>query len=192
MRQLVKWVIILLANFLIIPFLLLHILKVPIFGKNRALETSFQVLALLPGISGQYLRRAFLGWTIQKCHPSASIGFGTLFSKCNCRIEANVYIGAYCSIGSAHIESDVLIANMVQIPSGAKMHGIDDIEKPIREQSGIWEVVHIGANCWIGASAVVMADVGRDTVVGAGAVVTRPLPEKVIAGGVPAKVLRAR
>ena len=37
-----------------------------------------------------------------------------------------------------------------------------------------------------------MADVGRDTIVGAGAVVTRPLPDRVIAGGVPARVVRQR
>ena len=37
-----------------------------------------------------------------------------------------------------------------------------------------------------------MADVGRDTIVGAGAVVTKPLPDRVIAAGVPARVLRGR
>jgi acetyltransferase-like isoleucine patch superfamily enzyme len=37
-----------------------------------------------------------------------------------------------------------------------------------------------------------MADVGRDAVVGAGAVVVKPIPERTIAGGVPAKVLRHR
>jgi len=37
-----------------------------------------------------------------------------------------------------------------------------------------------------------MADVGRDSVVGAGAVVTRPLPAECIAAGVPARVIRYR
>jgi acetyltransferase-like isoleucine patch superfamily enzyme len=37
-----------------------------------------------------------------------------------------------------------------------------------------------------------MADVGRDTIVGAGAVVTKPLPDEVIAAGVPARVIRSR
>jgi acetyltransferase-like isoleucine patch superfamily enzyme len=52
--------------------------------------------------------------------------------------------------------------------------------------------VRIGAGSWIGSNAVVLADVGRDTVVAAGAVVTRPLPDRVIAAGVPARVLRSR
>ena len=44
----------------------------------------------------------------------------------------------------------------------------------------------------IGSGAVVMADVGPHSVVAAGAVVTKPVPEWVIAGGVPAKVIRGR
>ena len=52
--------------------------------------------------------------------------------------------------------------------------------------------VRIGAGAWVGSGAVVLADVGRDTVVGAGAVVTKPLPDRVLAAGVPARVLRRR
>ena len=48
------------------------------------------------------------------------------------------------------------------------------------------------SGAWIGSGAVVMADVGRDTIVGAGAVVTRPLPDRVVACGVPARILHTR
>ena len=37
-----------------------------------------------------------------------------------------------------------------------------------------------------------MADVGRDSVVGAGAVVTRSVPDRVVAAGVPARVVKRR
>ena len=52
--------------------------------------------------------------------------------------------------------------------------------------------MRIGAGAWIGSAAVVLADVGRGTIVGAGSVVTKPLPDDVIAAGVPAKVIRPR
>ena len=192
MRQILKLSLIALANLLVAPVLILHVIKVPLLGKDRALEGSTQLLAILPGIGGQFLRRAFLGWTIRHCHRSVTVSFGVIFSKCDCILGENVYLGPYCSLGSVHIGKNTLIATMVQLPSGGRMHGIDDLDTPIREQPGVWETVHIGENCWIGSSAVVMADVGRDTVVGAGAVVTKPLPDRVIAGGIPAKVIRER
>ena len=52
--------------------------------------------------------------------------------------------------------------------------------------------VRIGRNCWIGAGAIILPGVtiGDDTVVGAGSVVPRDLPEGVVAVGNPCRVLR--
>jgi virginiamycin A acetyltransferase len=191
-REVVKWGMRCIANVAASPFLVIHALKVPLLGKDRALEGSTQLLALWPGLSGQYVRRAFLAWTTNGCHPSATICFGTIFSKTNVRIDANVYIGPYCSFGDVHIERDVLLATAVHVTSGAHMHGIADLARPIREQPGEFVRVTIGQGCWIGNATVIMADIGRDTIIGAGAVVTKPIEALMIAGGVPAKVLRAR
>jgi acetyltransferase-like isoleucine patch superfamily enzyme len=53
-------------------------------------------------------------------------------------------------------------------------------------------MVRIGADCWIGGGAIIMADVGPNTIIGAGAVVTRAIPANVIAAGVPARVIKNR
>ena len=180
------------ATLLILPVLVVHWLKTPFLGKDRALEGSSELMSLVPGLLGQYLRRAFLAWTIESCHPSASIGFGTVFSKAGARLDANTYIGGHCHLGLVHVECDVLIASGVHITSGARMHGTDDLSKPIKEQTGVNTLVTIGQGAWIGSLAVVMADVGRDSIIGAGAVVTKPIPEKVIAAGVPARVISQR
>jgi acetyltransferase-like isoleucine patch superfamily enzyme len=71
-------------------------------------------------------------------------------------------------------------------------HGTTNLTKPIQDQPRIWQKVRIGAGTWIGSGAVVMADVGRDCVIGAGAVVTKPIPDRVLAAGVPARVIRSR
>src|SRR6476661_675153 len=158
LRALAKWMARGAANLAASPLLLLHALKVPILGKDRALEGSAQLLALFPGLCGEYIRRAFLAWTIAECHPSATICFGTILSKTATRIGANAYVGPYCSLGSVTVERDALIATGVHLLSGGRMHGAADVSRPIREQSG--ELVHVtvGAGCWIGAGAVVMAD----------------------------------
>ncbi|HEV3438058.1 MAG TPA: acyltransferase [Gemmata sp.] len=161
-------------------------------GRNRALESASQLLSLFPGISGQYLRRAFLQRVLARCHSSALVEFGTLFSQAGAVLEENVYVGPRCQLGLVCLEHDVLLAANVQIPSGGKTHYFDDPTRPIREQGGERRVVTIGAGAWIGTGAIVLADVGKGTVVAAGAVVTKPLPDNVIAAGVPAKVIRMR
>ena len=161
-------------------------------GRNRALESATQLLSLFPGISGQYLRRAFLQRALARCHPTALVEFGTIFSQAGAILDENVYVGPWCVLGLVHLERDVLLASGVQVPSGGKTHAFDDPTRPIREQGGERQLVTVGAGAWVGAGAIVLADVGRGTVVAAGAVVTKPLPENVIAGGVPAKVIRPR
>ena len=167
-------------------------LRKQIMGADRAIEGSTQAWALVPGLLGQYLRRAFLSRTLRACATDATIEFGTLFSSAAASIGARAYIGPRCHLGWAVIEDGALLAAGVHVPSGAKTHGIDDPTIPIRDQPTLKTPVRIGAGAWIGSAAVVMADVGRDSVIAAGAVVTRPIPDLSIAGGVPARVLRHR
>jgi acetyltransferase-like isoleucine patch superfamily enzyme len=90
------------------------------------------------------------------------------------------------------LEDDVLLGSHVSITNGAAQHGIDRLDIPIREQPGTWPRVTIGQDTWIGDRAVIMADVGKHCVIGAGSVVTTPIPDCTIAVGVPARVVRSR
>ena len=82
------------------------------------------------------------------------------------------------------------------IASGCKFidhdHDVTRRDLPVREQPGQWPRVTIGCDTWIGERAVIQADLGRHCVIGAGAVVTQPIPDYGIALGVPAKVIRYR
>jgi virginiamycin A acetyltransferase len=176
----------------VFPILVCYWLNAMFIGRNRALESTSQLLSLFPGISGQYLRRAFLQRVLAHCHSSVLVEFGTLFSQTGAVLEENVYVGPRCQLGLVRLERDVLLASGVQIPSGGKTHCFDDPTRPIREQGGERRMVTIGAGAWIGSGAIVLADVGKGTVVAAGSVVTKPLPDNAIAAGVPAKVIRSR
>lgn len=52
--------------------------------------------------------------------------------------------------------------------------------------------IHIGKNCWIGAGVVILPGVtiGDNVVIGAGSIVTKDLPDNVVAVGNPCKILR--
>jgi serine acetyltransferase len=191
-REFVKALVHALAWVTVTPSVWSWQLRKRMVGADKALESSTQLWALVPGLTGQYLRRAFLCRTLHACSRHAMIEFGTLFSSASAEIGHRAYIGPRCHIGWAIIERDALIAAGVHIPSGARTHGTGDITVPIRDQAIEKAPVRIGAGAWIGSGAVVMADVGADAVVGAGAVVTHAIPERSVAGGVPARVLRQR
>jgi virginiamycin A acetyltransferase len=191
-KALAKRIVHLIATIAALPVLLSYYIGSWLLGPNRALESATQTLAILPGLSGMFVRRAFLSCVLQRCHPSADIGFGTLFSQAGSIIDENVYVGPRCHIGLVHLENDVLIAAGVHIPSGGMTHNFDDPDVPIKDQGGERKLVTIGAGAWVGSAAVVMADVGTGSIIAAGSVVTKPIPANVIAGGVPAKVIRGR
>lgn len=192
MRGILKSALLGCCTVLVFPRAMCYWAASALIGADRAIEGATQSLARVPGIRGQYLRRAFLRLIGVQCDASATLCFGTTLSKSGAVIERDVYVGPGCHLGLVHLEADVLVAAGVHIPSGARMHGIEDSETPIREQCGIVAQVRIGRGSWIGSGAVVLANVGRNSVVGAGSVVTRAVPDNVIAGGVPARVLRNR
>lgn len=87
------------------------------------------------------------------------------------------------------IGDDVSIGPRAQLLTA--LHPMADHESR-RER---WETaapITIGDNVWLGGGVIVCAGVtiGAHTVVGAGSVVTRDLPEKVFAAGNPARVIR--
>jgi acetyltransferase-like isoleucine patch superfamily enzyme len=123
----------------------------------------------------------------------------------NCVIQGKqgpVYIGArtnfgcncvVTSVGGVRIGAEVLLAANCYI-GGGRYHS-DQTQVSIMNQ-GIYSLgeVVIGDGVWLGSGATVLDGVriGSRTVVGAGAVVVHDLPENVIAGGTPARILRTR
>jgi maltose O-acetyltransferase len=90
---------------------------------------------------------------------------------------APITIGAACQL-----------ATRVQLLTAT--HPIDPEPRRIGWESA--EPIAIADNVWLGGGAIVCpgVSIGQDTVVGAGAVVTRDLPAGVVAVGVPARILR--
>ncbi|MGB2910340.1 MAG: sugar O-acetyltransferase [Anaerolineales bacterium] len=109
----------------------------------------------------------------------------------NIYIGDNVFLNIFCNILDCNkvcIGHHVMIGPSVQIYTAAH-----DIQAETRNQG--WEVakpIEIEDNVWIGGSAILLPGVriGKNAVVGAGAVVSRSVPANTVVAGNPAKVIR--
>lgn len=104
-------------------------------------------------------------------------------------------LNPYCIIyGNAGVKigNDVRMAANSQIY--ASSHIYDDINMPIRTQGISKKGVVINDNVWLGANVIILdgVTIGSGTIVAAGSVVTKSMPENVIIGGVPAKIIKER
>lgn len=104
-------------------------------------------------------------------------------------VGKNVYINHACSmlaLGTITIEDDVLIGPKVNLITEG--HPTD----PSRRKALEVKPVVIKKNAWLGAGVTILAGVtvGENSIVAAGAVVNKDVPDNSIVGGIPAKVIK--
>jgi maltose O-acetyltransferase len=127
-----------------------------------------------------------------------AIGEGTeIRPPFRCDYGTNLTIGSHCFANFGLVALDVVsitIGDHVQLGPNVQLltptHPVDaDLRRAGWEAA---EPIVIGDNVWLGGGVIVLPGVtiGADTVVGAGAVVTRDLPAGVVAVGNPARVIR--
>jgi virginiamycin A acetyltransferase len=159
-----------------------------LFGRIKPVYTFFaQSFALGPGLPGSYLRAAYYKMTLRESSIDVTLSFGSYFVQPDAVLQEGVSIGAYCVIGNCSIGARSQIASHVLMPSGRRQH--------VRNTDGILsdciaDRTCIGPDCWIGDGAVVMADLGEGVTVGAGSVVTRPVPAGSVVVGNPARPIQ--
>ncbi|WP_251159091.1 DapH/DapD/GlmU-related protein [Caniella muris] len=110
------------------------------------------------------------------CGKNIHIGRGVFInSGCRFQDQGGIYLGDGALIGH-----NVVIATLNHPLEPALRHGLEP------------SPVHVGANAWIGAGAILLpgTTVGENAVVAAGAVVTRDVPANTVVAGVPAKAIR--
>ncbi len=110
-------------------------------------------------------------------------------------IGNNVQFGIYCDIASnVHFGDNILMAGNVHFV-GRRDHTFDQVGKTI------WQGIRgdngttiIEDDVWIGTNSIIMSGIkiGKGSIVAAGSVVTKNIPECEIWGGNPAKKIRGR
>jgi virginiamycin A acetyltransferase len=192
MKKVIKQIFFILCALLMAPITLLYFVFSSILRKDAVLTSYSQLLSLIPGKVGVYLRAGFYRFVFTHCSPDAVISFMVLFSQADTEIAEGVYLGAQCNIGRSSIGKNTLLGSGVHVMSGKGQHNFDDLEIPIKDQGGVLEKITIGENCWIGNGAMIMAHIGDGCIVGAGSVVIHDMPAHSIVAGNPAKVIKSR
>lgn len=116
------------------------------------------------------------------------VPFYTNFGK-HIKIGKNVFINHACSfldMGGITIEDNVLIGPKVNLIT--ENHPI----QPSQRKSLILNSILIKRNAWIGAGATILPGVtiGENSIIAAGAVVNKNVPDNTIVGGIPAKIIK--
>ena len=136
---------------------------------------------------------------------NSTFGRGTvLYCPNNMKIGRNVYIGKYCSLETdIEIKDNVLIGNNVGL-IGRYDHDYSKVGLSIKDSPWIGDKdytfkgkdlkVIINEDVWIGYGTVILSGItiGRGSIVAAGSVVTKDIPEYSICAGNPCKVIKKR
>ena len=127
------------------------------------------------------------------------VGRNTILS---CK-EGDIFIGSHCNLSSnCSLLSETVIrlgkycflAGSCYLVAGGN-HSFDDVSTPIMFQPSFSKGgIQVGEDVWLAAGCNVLdgVSIGRGSVVGAGSVVTRSVPEMTVAVGVPAKAVKTR
>ena len=108
----------------------------------------------------------------------------------NIECGSGIIINPQCYFAA---KGGIIMGDGVTISAGAKILSSSlKVENGVVQRRHIHKQVTLGKGVWIGAGAMVMPGVtiGENTIIAAGAVVTKDIPANVVAAGVPAQVIR--
>lgn len=125
----------------------------------------------------------------QRCYIMAHDG-GRLKIGANASINVCSHINA--ASGVINIGNDTILGPEVLLRSAN--HTFSDNKIPIRKQASVSKPIIIGKDCWISARVIVVPGVkiNDGAVIGAGAIVTKDIPQYTVAVGMPASPIKSR
>ncbi len=159
------------------------------FGRwQTGFEFFAQHFAGFSGIIGSYLRVAYYRLTLEKVGHDCHIAIGSFFASRRSSMGSRVGIGAYCVLGQVSLGDGTIMATGVQIISGSRQH-LRDEHGHLTDVGRNFDRIKIGQECWLGAGAIVMADLGDRVTVALGSVVFRDVPSGAMVAGNPARLI---
>ena len=146
-----------------------------------------------------HLKKEYYKSLLKKCGKDVYLGNDGIATYKNISIGDHVYIGSNYVLQSAH--GEIEIGNHVMFGPGVHIHGGNHVFDQIgvymdtvTKEAGSDGKVVIEDDVWIGSNAIILkgVHVGFGSVIGAGAIVTKDVPEGSIVAGSPARVIGMR
>ena len=146
---------------------------------NSSYHTPEEITALFRELTGNEPGSGFSMFPpfYTDCGKNTHVGKGTFFnSGCKFQDQGGVFIG-----------DNVLLGHNVVITT------LNHLVDPEQRSGMIPRSVHIGNKVWVGSNVTILPGVciGDNSIIGAGAVVTKDVPANVIAVGNPARIIKS-
>ena len=145
-------------------------------------------------LGSKWIRGFLCRKIFRRSGKNINIEHGVFFaSGRDIEIGDNSGIGVNARItGPLTIGDDVMIGPEVMIFT--QNHETGRLDVPMRLQTAPKKPVVIGDDVWVAARVILLPGVkiGRGAIVGAGAIVTKDVPEYAVVGGNPAKIIKFR
>lgn len=172
-------------------------------SQYLALTLYYGLIRFIPNFPklriGQKMRGDLCKIIFRKCGKNVNIENNAYFGIGNSiEIGSNSGIGKNAYISNIGGGGEVIIGNNVMMAPDVviltKSHEYGDIKIPMNMQKSYSSTVIIEDDVWIGIRTIILPGVkiGKGSIIGAGAVLTKDIPPYSIAGGVPAKIIKSR
>ena len=128
--------------------------------------------------------------TLRDIDPSVSVA-----TPLRCDFGRHIFLGKHVFVNTDCLFVDlggIYLADHVLVGPRVSIITVNHVLDPAQRRSVVTASVHVERGAWIGAGATILPGVtiGENSVVGAGAVVTKDVPANVVVAGIPAKVIK--
>lgn len=155
-----------------------------------------ELLRHLPHRPGRVSRRRYLERATQAYGDGSVVGRGCrVLAPERLTIGAGVIVARDVTLdarGGLQLDDEALIGFESVLLTHT--HRSDEVGVAIQRQGMYSAPVRIGARAWLGMRVLVLpgVEIGEDAIVASGAIVSKSIPARAVAAGVPARVLRTR
>jgi acetyltransferase-like isoleucine patch superfamily enzyme len=163
------------------------------YGDTRIarFQHASEFVSVIPFVLGTVTRRVFYERTLKHCGRNFVVRHGAAFVYRDATLGDDVFIGRHSNFELVSSGSGLLTSSGVSLLKGRHHWQGEALASKVPE-TGRASRIHIGDLTWVGTFAVVIANVNKDAVIGAGSAVVHVDPDGAGVMGNPGRIVKKR